>query len=335
MEDSVKLNIAAALKIISTGVALPPRCITSAELDVSLGKTAGYVERRSGIVRRYHAASDESQAELGAKALHHALQAASLTPASIDLLICASAVAVQILPCSAAHILKAAGMTAGVPGFDVNSSCVSFISALEVAAGLLHCTAYRRIAIVSVDLPSRGLDWTHEEASLIFGDGAACAIVERGDGSSGIVATLIETYPDGSELCEVPGGGTRRNPSTGMTDSDFLFYMRPKPLFRYASTLIEGYFTRLLQKSGVTLADITTVVPHQASHLSLEHMRKRLGVPESVLVDIYRNYGNQVAASIPSALHHAVINGRFSAGAPVMLIGTAAGLTLAGMVLIP
>ncbi|MFH7346997.1 hypothetical protein RA268_30635 [Pseudomonas syringae pv. tagetis] len=29
----------------------------------------------------------------------------------------------------------------------------------------------------------------------------------------------------------------------------------------------------------MTLADIVTVVPHQASHLSLEHIRKRLGLP--------------------------------------------------------
>lgn len=335
MDDICATNIIAAVKIISTGVAIPPGRVTSAELDIRLGKAAGYVEKRSGIIERYHAALDESQAELGAKALHNALQAASLTPSSIDLLICASAVAVQILPCNAVHILQAAGITSGIAGFDVNSSCVSFITALEVAAGLLNSGAYRRIAIVSVDLPSRGIDWTHEEASLIFGDGAACAIVERGDGSSGIVATLTETYPQGSALCEVPGGGTRRNPRTGMTDSDFLFHMQPKPLFRFASSLIEDYFARLLQKSGVTLADIGTVVPHQASHLSLEHMRKRLGVAPEVLVDIYRHYGNQVAASIPSALHHAVINGRFTSGAPVMLIGTAAGLTLAGMVIIP
>lgn len=46
-------------------------------------------------------------------------------------------------------------------------------------------------------------------SSLIFGDGAACAIVERGDGRSGILASLVEMYPTGSELCEIRAGGTR------------------------------------------------------------------------------------------------------------------------------
>ena len=335
MEQTLSDKPVTACKIIATGIALPPTRVTSAELDARLGKPAGYVEKRCGIAWRYHASLRDSQAELAAQALHQALQAGGLTPSSIDLLICASAVAVQALPCSAIPILRAAGMPSGVAGFDINSSCVSFISALEVAAGLLNSGAYRRIAIVSADLASRGIDWNHEESSLIFGDGAACAIVERGDGRSGILASLIEMYPDGSELCEIRAGGTRRNPRAGMADSDFLFHMQGKPLFRYAASLIEDYFARLLQKSGLALADIATVVPHQASHLSLEHMRKRLHVPPATLVDIYRHYGNQVAASIPTALHEAVISGRFTAGNPVMLIGTAAGLTLAGMVLLP
>lgn len=323
------------LKIIATGVALPPGRIDSAAIDRRLRKPEGYVERRSGIAYRFHATHDASQAELAAQAIDDALSRHHLDPGAIDLLISASAIAVQALPCTAALILKAAGLPAGIPGFDINSSCVSFISALQVAAGLLNAGTYRRIAIVSADLASRGINWDDEESSLIFGDGAACAIVERGDGSSGILASLIETYPQGSELCEIRAGGTRRNPRSGMVEGDFLFHMDGKKLFRQACGLIEGYLDRLLAASGLALDEIATVVPHQASHLSLEHMRRRLGVAPSVLVDIYRYHGNQVAASIPTALHAAVTSGRFNAGKPVMLIGTAAGLSLAGMVLLP
>lgn len=63
-------------------------------------------------------------------------------------------------------------------------------------------------------------------SSLIFGDGAACAIVERGDGRSGILASLVEMYPTGSELCEIRAGGTRCNPRSGMDNDDFLFHMQ-------------------------------------------------------------------------------------------------------------
>lgn len=93
-------TISAALKIIATGIALPPDQITSKQLDVQLNKPVGYVERRSGICWRYFARNDASQAELAAEALHNALVAAALNPSDIDLLICASAIAVQALPVS-------------------------------------------------------------------------------------------------------------------------------------------------------------------------------------------------------------------------------------------
>ncbi|TQI81024.1 3-oxoacyl-[acyl-carrier-protein] synthase-3 [Serratia fonticola] len=323
------------IKIIATGAALPSLCIASSVLDQQLNKPTGYVEKRSGIIHRFHAAHDASQAELAVAALDDALDRHAIPRDSIDLLISASAIAVQALPFSAAHILKLAGLRRGIAGFDINTSCVSFISALQVAAGLLNSGIYRRIAIVSADIASRGIDWQDEESSLIFGDGAACAIVERGDGQSGILSYLMETYPEGSELCEIRAGGTRCNPRAGMKDSDFLFHMKGKQLFRQASALIESFLSRLLAAGGLTLAQIATVVPHQASHLSLEHMRRRLHVAPEALVDIYRYRGNQVAASIPSALHEAAITGRLNAEKPVMLIGTAAGLTLGGMVLLP
>ena len=120
-----------------------------------------------------------------------------------------------------------------------------------------------------------------------------------------------------------------------MDENDCLFRMQGKPLFRLASALIEPYLARLLNQANLTLSDIATVIPHQASHLSLEHMRKRLTIPNESIIDIYRFRGNQVAASIPSALHEAVITNRFNPGKPAMLIGTAAGLTLGGMILLP
>lgn len=322
------------LKIIASGVALPPNRITSAMLDERFAYKPGYVEQRSGISHRYHADHHASQARLAADALDDALRQNSINPASIDLLIFASAIAVQALPCSAIQVLKLSALKPGIAVFDINSSCVSFISALQVAGGLLNCGAYQRIAIVSAELASRGIDWQHEESSLIFGDGAACAIVERGDGGSGILSCLMESWPQGSELCEIRAGGTRRNPRAGMDESDFLFHMQGKKLFRQASMLIEDYLSRLLESAGLTLEQIATVVPHQASHLSLEHMRKRLKVSSEALIDIYRYRGNQVAASIPSALHEAIITDRFNHG-PLMLVGTAAGLTLGGMVLLP
>lgn len=325
----------APLKIIASGVALPKNKIYSSMLDEKLNKTTGFVEKHSGIEYRYHANNTDSQAQLAAQAIENALQQNGLPPQSIDMLINASAIPVQALPCSAAHVLEQSKLNDGIACFDINSSCISFITALQVAAGMLATSQFQRIAIVSADIASRGIDWQDKESSLIFGDGAACVIVEKGDGTSGILSYTHTTHVEGIDFCEIRAGGTRRNPRSGMTEDDFLFHMQGKKLFRMASALIEEFMQRVFTESNLQLKQIDTVVPHQASHLSLEHMRQRVGVTPDQLIDIYRHRGNQVAASIPSALHEAIITGRFYEKQNVMLIGTAAGLALCAMVLVP
>ena len=323
------------MKIISTGVALPPNKVTANELDKILKKPLGYSLRYSGIEYRYLADDQLDQATLAVEALNNALQHNNISIESIDLLISASAIPIQALPYSAAHIINSSHLPSHIAGLDINVSCASFITALHTASCLLNSNTYKRIAIVCSELASRGLDWNNEESSMIFGDGAACVILEKGDGTSGILSYLLETHTNGIELCQIKAGGTKRNLKSGMMPSDFLFQMQSKSLFKLAATLIEPFFEKLLESSKLTLTDMNTIIPHQASHLSLEHMRRRLKIPKEIFVDIYRFRGNQIAASIPSALHDAIQNNRLKPQQPTMLIGTAAGLTLAGMILLP
>ncbi|MNI99962.1 3-oxoacyl-[acyl-carrier-protein] synthase 3 [compost metagenome] len=63
-------------------------------------------------------------------------------------------------------------------------------------------------------------------------------------------------------------------------------------------------------------------------------MKKKLGISEEQLVYITPNHGNTIAASIPMGLYEAVRTGKVKRGSRVLLIGTAAGLSLGGMILV-
>lgn len=321
------------IKVISTGKALPVGSVTSAELDQRLRRPAGWVQQKSGIDRRYHASAAESQSGLAAAAVRDAMARAGIEAGSIDLLLSASGVPEQALPSTACRILEPAGLPAGTPAFDVNASCLGFMAALQMAAALLHAGTYRRIAIAASDLASRGLDWDDPESSLIFGDGAAAVIVERGDGSTGIEAYRMETHPQGKALCEIRAGGTRCTPANGAQAADFKFRMNGKSVFRLTSQVIGSFLERLFQAAPVDRGHLDLIIPHQASHLAMQHVRKRLDLPQARVVDIYATHGNQVAASLPTALHEAVSSQRLRPGMRALLIGSAAGLTLGGMVL--
>lgn len=321
------------VRLIATGKAVPSRSVTSAELDLELGHQPGYTLQKSGVQSRYVAAPHESQSQLGAIALQDALQHAGLQPSDIDLLIGACGVPEQALPNTACFIALHAGLPPGTPAFDVNASCLSFMAAFRVAASMLADGGYRRIAIVSSDLASRGVDWRDPESSMIFGDGAAAVIVERGDGSgSGIRAYKMATYPEGRRHCEIRGGGTERNPRNGCEPDDYLFHMDGKSVFRLAVKVMPEFLEQLMKESGVGLDQIDVVVPHQASPLGLAHAARILDVPDAKIIKIFETHGNQVAASLPSALHEAVRSGRAMPGQRLLMMGTAAGLTVGGMI---
>jgi len=322
------------LKIVSTSVAQASRLVSAESIDEQLGFEPGYTFSKGGVRTRRFAAEGELQSELAAKALLGAMERAGLKNGrGLDLVISACGVQEQALPSTGSAIVAAAGLTSSVPAFDVNASCISFVAALRVAAGLLNTGGFSRIAIVAADLPSRGIDWDEPEASLIFGDGAACAIVERGDGSTGIEAYMLETYPEGRGYCEIRAGGTRRNPRTGVEPSDFLFKMDGRAVFRLAAKVLPMHLRSLTAMARCQMSDIDVVVPHQASHLGMKHMSKKLGIPDERIVNIYENHGNQVGASIPTALHAAFESGLAAPGKRAMLLGTAAGLTVGGLIL--
>ncbi len=321
------------LRVLATGKALPSQCVTASDLDVRLGQPTGSTLLHSGVSQRYLAAAHESQSQMGAHALADALQRADLGVGGIDLLMSACGVPEQALPCTASLIAHHAGLAQGTPAFDVNASCLGFLVGLQVAAGLLALGTYRRIALVSSDMASRGADWLDPESSLILGDGAAAVIVERGDGAQGIAAFKLATYPQGRAYCEIRAGGTRCNPGQGISARDHLFRMNGKAVFKLAAQAMPAFLAELMAQVPGGLACIDVVVPHQASHLGMAHIARKLGLPAEKIINIYATYGNQVAASLPTALHEACTTGRTPPGTRALLIGSAAGVSLGGLVL--
>ncbi len=75
------------------------------------------------------------------------------------------------------------------------------------------------------------------------------------------------------------------------------------------------------------------VIPHQASLMAMRLLRKQLGIPEEKLMVIAHNHGNTIAASVPMALHEAIIQGKIQRGDRIMLLGTSAGFSVGGIVL--
>jgi 3-oxoacyl-[acyl-carrier-protein] synthase-3 len=324
-----------ALKILATGSYLPSRVVTGAEVDARLGISEGKSEQMTGIAERRYV-SHETASEMGAFALMAALERARIRYEDIDAIICASGTTEQALPSTSALIQRALKRPdVNIPCFDVNSTCLSFVTAFDLASSLLATDRYRTIAIVSTEIASVGLNPNQHEAYALFGDGAAAALVQQpsaGEGS-GVIHAAMKTYSEGAGHCRIEGGGTRFHPKNERPDSEkFLFCMDGRKVFRLVLETIPEFFNEAMTASGLTMDDIHLVIPHQASGNGMELVRRKLGIPTEKYMDILAQHGNMIAASIPLALHLALEQGRIRRGDKVMLLGTSAGMSLGMLV---
>ena len=324
------------MRIQGSGAIQPAMKVPSDALDARMGRPAGWTAEQFGVRCRAVASAGETSSSLGESAARAALDAAGWSPSDLDVIVGACGVMEQPIPGTAALIQRRLGLGAsGVPAFDVNATCLSFLLALDVVSLGFAAGRWRKALIVSADIASAALNFDDPEASVIFGDGAAAIVVEAVEGASRLVAYRLETYGDGADLCRLEAGGTRLRPNEDL--ETFLagsrFQMDGPGVFKAAARRFPGFAARLLAAGGVTPSDIDLVVPHQASAAGLKHLQRALPELADRVVDIFADHGNQIAASMPSALHAAIASGRLKRGDLVLLVGTAAGLSLGGALL--
>ena len=325
-----------SVKILGTGKYLPKKKVTSEELDKSLGLREGWVYKKSGVKYRYHA-DGETASEMAVKAIKEALSNANLTIDDVGCIVNTSGTYEQPIPCNACLVKEKMGIKNNrFPAFDINATCLSFVTGLDTLSYLVDAGRYNNVVLVSSEVSSIGINPMQHESYVLFGDGAAAAVIAKSHEDKGarILSSLIETYEEGAHLTEIRGGGTKYHPRhyTEDKEKEFLFDMDGKAIFRLSSKIIGGFVEKLLGEAKLEMKDIDMVVPHQASGMAMDILRKKLGIEEERYMNIIEDHGNVIAASIPMALHKAIVNKKIKSGSRVMLIGTSAGLSLGGLI---
>lgn len=323
------------IEIQGIGAYLPKRMVTAAEIDGMIGATPGWSESKSGVKRRYFV-MDETASYMGAEAAKLALEDAQIDLTNIDCIISGSGTMEQAIPNNASLIQKQLGLQhSGIPCFDVNSTCLSFVTALDMISYAMDAGRYERVLLVSTEIASVGINWRQDESSILFGDGAVAVVLSRSEGQSSILASQMETYSAGAHLSEIRGGGTKIHPReySEETKNDFLFDMNGRAIFKMSSKLIPNFIEKLFSQTTISMKDINMVIPHQASAAAMKIIRRKLNVSEDRFMNIIENYGNMIAASIPMALYQAIKQKKVTRGDKLLLLGTSAGLSIGGMIL--
>ena len=290
---------------------------------------------RFGPATRYRAESPSQHLTMLATAAQRALEAAGLRPDEIDCIIGATAGDVQPIPCTAALVQELVAPDSQCAALDVNSTCTSFITALDVASRYLSDGDYRRILIVSGDVGAQFLNPEQRESYELFSDAAVAMVVgQPSRPGPGVIASLQQTWPRHAHETELRGGGSQR-PGREFTPEDdhhYRFDMNGRAVLLSASRVLPAFFDRFFALAHTSIEEIDFAIPHQASR-ALPLIMGRVGFPEDRYANYVEDYGNMVSASVPFALAKAWDEGRIGAGSRVLLCGTAAGLTANALLL--
>ena len=326
-------------RIAGTGSYLPPRRLSNADLVAQLAadgveSSDEWIVERTGIGARHFAAEGVFSSDLAFEACKNALQAAGKRPQDIDLIIVATSTPDMVFPstaCILQHKLAqldtdAAGI-AGAPAFDVQAVCAGFIYALSVADAMIRAGNARRALVVGAEVFSRLLDFKDRTTCVLFGDGAGAVVLEASD-TPGILATDI--HADGKHvglLC-VPG-----HVQNGQILGDPVLKMDGQGVFKLAVGVLEATARTVLDKAGLTDADLDWLVPHQANIRIIQSTAKKLKLPMEKVILTVADHGNTSAASIPLALDAGVRSGQMKPGQLVMLEGVGGGFAWGSVLL--
>ncbi|MEX2804600.1 3-oxoacyl-[acyl-carrier-protein] synthase III C-terminal domain-containing protein [Streptococcus sp. H31] len=282
-----------------------------------------------GKQTRYRISPDENQLDLAVQAARNALTNAKMTVEDIDCIVSASAVGIQPIPCTAALIHEQLAKGTDIPALDINTTCTSFITALDLISYPLVAGRYHNILIVSSEVGSLALNPKQKESFELFSDGAAAMIFGQRQGSqSGIIDSIQKTWSEGAHATEIRAGLSAVHPEiySEATKEEFMFDMKGKQILSLSVKKLPQLFHHFLTKNGMTAADLDFVIPHQASR-AMPLVMEKLGIKPQQFIDLISEYGNMVSASVPFAFCQALRKKRIQKGDKVLLMGTAAGLT--------
>lgn len=326
------------INILGMGRYVPEQVLTNDDFTRFIETNDEWIRTRTGIVSRPMAGWEPTW-YMGKQAALRAIENAGISPEDIALVISTTATADFHTPSMASIIQHEAGaVNAGA--FDLNAACTGFVYALDTARRFVETDrSMKYILIVANESLSRFLDFTDRGSCILFGDGAAAAVIEYSDklyssvlgsdGSGGkfLYARSMQVAPE--VACDPPEGFTTDYAETPLHK----LHQDGKDVYKFAVQALPKSFEGAAEKIGITKDDIDWFVPHQANIRIIETAAKKLDAPMEKFIITLDHYGNTSSASIPLALSESIDKGIIKKGQKLALIGFGAGLTYGGIIL--
>lgn len=254
-------------------------------------------------------AAGESNAELGARAARMALARAGIDAADVGLVIVGNSAPDTSAPAEACNVAAELGLE--VPSFDVHSACTSLYVQLHLMSWMDPTRVPEWVLLVAPDTLTKTVDYDDRSSAVLWGDGAAAAVVSlRHAARAQVLGSELTSSPAARDKVVIPRGGHFRQ--EGRTVQMFGI----KRMIQAVSRLRDAF-----EEDGRALH----FVGHQANLRMLESVRSGAGIAADRHHTNVEWYGNTGAAGSASVLSMGWEKWRDSDD--VAVAGVGAGLT--------
>lgn len=322
---------------------LPEEKLDNARLNTlfpewSVDKISG----KTGIFQRHISAKDEFVSDMAVKASQKLFEENNISPESIDFILLCTQSPDYFLPTTACLVQDALGIPTTAGALDFNLGCSGYVYGLAMAKGLVMAGVAKNILLITSETYSKFIHPQDKSNRTIFGDAAAATLITNGDGFASILDFELGTDGRGAKNLIVKKGAIRFPADDKDEDyvdefenvrNDKNLFMNGAEIFNFTSGAVPGLVKNTLQKNNLAADDISMYIFHQANKYMLNHLRKKLEIPEEKFFYFLNNCGNTVSSTIPIALKEAVQGGTLAKDNKVLLAGFGVGYSWGGCVL--
>jgi len=307
---------------------LPERVLDNESLAREFpGWSAQAIADKVGIRERRIAAEDECSSDLAVRAAQKLFASGACAPSDIDFVLFCTQTPDYLLPTTACLLQHRLGIPTSAGALDINLGCSGYVYGLGLAKGLIETGQARRVLFLTAETYTKLLSNDDRATRTIFGDAAAATLIDNGGSDLSSIGTPVYgTDGNGAPNLIAAQGGLRE------PGAPVLQMVGPE-IFNFTIRTVPALVAETLRRAGLAMDQIDLFVFHQANQFMMEHLRKKLGVPEEKFMVHLANCGNTVSSTIPIALYEAQQAGRLTHGATVMIVGFGVGYSWAASIL--
>jgi len=319
-------------KIIGTGVYVPERIVTNAELSQNLGTDIDeFVTNIVGIKERRIAADDESSADLATAAALAALKDAGVEAADLDLILLATDTPEYISPATSVVVQQRIGaVNAGT--FDINCACAGFVTTLDTAFKYIIADSdYNNVLVVGCYAMSKFIDWTDKKTSTLFADGAGAVLLQSTESEKHFLASKLVADGNYHDYMGIFAGGTRYPITAELLGENNFNRLRFAKKYPPEVNMIgwPKIVNEVLAKASLSLDDVDMFLWTQVNLSTIKAVMTDMKIPEHKTHTIMQKWGYTGSACIPMVFHDALQAGKIKRGDTIVFCASGGGLNMA------